>query len=629
MVFHVNQEPSPVMKRLLLLTAFPLLAQVAFAQLAPGTTAPLAAHLRDVNAQWAVQATSLADGERLISFTGDAQRIAMHLHLVRQTLSQRTPEGLSADQLEARTMLLEDLDRYADRGLFPRNDVLPYRNPVFIDPRHTACAVGQLMIESGDGALAERINRDMNLGYVHELVEAPALGADIGSWATANGFSTDELAWIQPAYNPAFTWDPLGGGTDARITTLLTLANNDLLVAGDFTDAGGVTCSAVAIWNGTTYIPLGSGVGGQPVCAAQHNGLIYLGGTFANFNHDLAIWNGSSWAYGNVQPGMAPHVSSLHVHNGELYAGSEASGFSGVTYQAFRLNNGSWVPVGQALNGPLLALETHDGELVTGGAFTGIPTFGQPDTSVMHVARFNGTQWVQLEDGLDAPVHDLLETNTGYLYAGGDLYANLIPTFGLARVAGGVLWEHLMPNHPMYIQQGAGVTRISTLALQDTMVWFGGDFGIVQLMSTGFKLGRFLGAPDQVQAAALFYAPVNAVCAWNGGMVSGGDFAAEGMLAVPYIAFTNLSTGITPLNDVTALALWPSPAEDQVNVDAGSRPFQGEAIEVVDAAGHVVNRVGRAQGPRVSLSINGLAPGSYWVRVVQDGRVRTAPFVKR
>jgi hypothetical protein len=329
-----------------------------------------------------------------------------------------------------------------------------------------------------------------------------------------------------------------------------------------------------------------------------------------------------------VQPGQAPHVSSLHVHSNELYAGSEASGFAGVTYQAFKLTSGSWTPVGQALNGPLLALETHDGELVAGGAFTGIPSFGQPDTSIMHVARFNGSQWLQLEDGLDATVNDLLETSTGHLYAGGDLYANIVPTFGLARVAGGVLWEQLMPNHPMYIQQGAGVTRISTLALQDTMVWFGGDFGIVQLMSTGFKLGRFLGAPDQVEAAALFDAPVNALCAWNGGMVSGGDFAAEGMLAVPHIAFTDLSTGIAPAPDVPALALWPSPATDAVNVDAGALPFHGEAIEVVDASGQVVSRVGSAQGPRVMLGISELAPGAYWVRVMQNGRVRSAPFVK-
>jgi len=617
------------MKRHFLLSFASSLTMGAFAQLAPQTPAPLAAHLQEVNAQWTVQDPAPAGGDRVVSFENDAQRIAEHLHRVRTTLASRTPEGLSAEQMAARTALLEDLDRYADRGRFPQNLVLPYRNPVFIDPQHTACAVGQLMIESGDAALAERISRDMNLGYVHELVQEPVLGPAIGTWATEHGFTADELAWIQPAYNPAFTWDPLGGGTDARVTTLLKLANNDLLVAGDFTDAGGVSCTSVARWNGITYTPLDNGVVGEPVCAAEHNGLIYLGGTFANFNHDIAVWNGTAWTYGNVQPGQAPHVSSLHVHGGELHAGSEASGFAGVTYHAFKLTNGNWSPIGQALNGQILALETHDGELVAGGAFTGLPTFGQPDTSIMHVAHFNGTQWVQLEDGLNATVRDLLETSTGYLYAGGDLYANIVPTFGLARVAGGVLWEQLMPNHPMYIQQVAGVTRITTLAVQDTMVWFGGDFGIVQLMTTGFKLGRFMGAPDQVEAAALFDAPVNALASWGTGVVCGGDFAAEGMLSVPHIAFTDLSTGIAPVDGLPTMTLWPSPADDQVQVDAGALPFRGEALEVVDAAGHTVRRVASTNGARITIELEGLAPGSYWVRVMQDGQVRTAPFVKR
>jgi len=266
------------MKRNLLLSLFPAIALGAFAQLAPQTPAPLTAHLREVNAQWAVQDPSPTDGDRIVSFADDAQRIAAHLHRVRTTLADRTPEGLSAGQMAARSALLEDLDGYADRGLFPQNHVLPYRNPVFIDPQHTACAVGQLMIESGHADLALHISDHINLGYVHELVQEPVLGPAIGTWASEHGFTADELAWIQPGYLPTINWIPLGGGTDARVTTLLKLGNNDLLVAGDFTNAGGVACTRVAVWNGTTYTALGSGAQGEATCAAEHNGPIHLGG---------------------------------------------------------------------------------------------------------------------------------------------------------------------------------------------------------------------------------------------------------------------------------------------------------------------------------------------------------------
>ena len=617
------------MKRHLLLSLFPALTLGAFAQLSPETPAPMSKHMHEVNALWAVQDPSPANGDHMVSFTDDAQRIATHLHLVRATLAARTPEGLSAEQMEARTTLLEDLDRYADRGRFPQNHVLPYRNPVFIDPEHTACAVGHLMVESGHEALALHISNTMNFGYVSELVHAPDLNAGIGSWAIAHGFNADELAWIQPSYSPAFTWNALGGGTDGRVTTLLKLGNNDLLVAGDFTDAGGFTCTSVARWNGSTYTNLGTGVQGEPVCAAELNGSIYLGGTFQNFTNDLAIWNGTSWQYSNVQNGGALHVFELFVGNDTLYAGSEASGFAGTTDQVFKLDNGNWQPVGQALNGAIHALEMHDGELVAGGMFTGSWSFGTVDTSIQHVARYNGTEWVQLEDGLNAGVFDLLETNTGYLYAGGQLYANIAPTFGLARLASGVLWEQLLPNHTFYIQQGAGVTQINTLAEQDSTIWFGGSFGIVQMMTSGSSVGRFLGAPDMVEPTAVFDAPVNALASWSTGVVCGGDFAVEGMLSVPHIAFTDLTTGIAPKEALSAMTVWPSPTDDQVQVDAGALPFRGAALEVVDAAGHVVRRVASTNGARITIELDGLAPGSYWVRVMQDGQVRTAPFMKR
>jgi uncharacterized protein (DUF2141 family) len=35
------------------------------------------------------------------------------------------------------------------------------------------------------------------------------------------------------------------------------------------------------------------------------------------------------------------------------------------------------------------------------------------------------------------------------------------------------------------------------------------------------------------------------------------------------------------------------------------------------------------KGARIDLNVEGLKPGAYWVRVLQDGRVRTTPFVKQ
>ncbi|MCB0782106.1 MAG: hypothetical protein KDC03_21680, partial [Flavobacteriales bacterium] len=102
------------MKRLLLLCtlAAPVIAS---AQLAPGTSAPLAAHMLEVNAEWRSYNGALAATP--VRFQNDTERIARHLHLVRAHLAAHTPEGLSAEQLDARLELLDDLGSYAERGV--------------------------------------------------------------------------------------------------------------------------------------------------------------------------------------------------------------------------------------------------------------------------------------------------------------------------------------------------------------------------------------------------------------------------------------------------------------------------------------------------------------------------------
>jgi hypothetical protein len=204
-----------------------------------------------------------------------------------------------------------------------------------------------------------------------------------------------------------------------------------------------------------------------------------------------------------------------------------------------------------------------------------------------------------------------------------------VPTYGLARIAGGTLWEGCIPNHPSYVQQMAAITEIRALAQHDTTIWFGGAFGITQLMYNGFNCGRFLGTPDWVEPTALFEAPVNALAAWNGGMVSGGDFVANQGQSLPYIAYTQLSTGVGTHDAAPPIAVWPSPADDVLHLDAGAHPFTGEALHVVDAAGHVVLQVAGVQGARADVRVSELKAGAYWVRVLQDGRVRTTPFVKQ
>ena len=606
----------PILSTLLAGTAF-----AAAAQHAPQASAPLIAHMTEVNAQWRVMDPSPADGARMVRFADDAERIATHLHRVHDHLVAHTPEGLSADVAANRAHLLERLEAYADRGVFPRNYVLPYRNPVFIDPHGTACAVGQLMIESGHRDLAERIDTEMELAYIHQI-HLP----EVDAWAMGHGFSADELAWIQPGYLPAIPWAALGGGTNDDVTTSLVLGDGRLLVAGAFTQAGGQSATHVAIWDGATFAPLGNGtVDGLVSCAIEHGGNILLGGSF-NAMQDLATWDGNAWSYATVFQGKTSQINALHRHEGELYAAGFSLGFAGPMHGVARQDAGAWEPVGDWFNGEVHALASHAGKLVAGGAFTGPNSVNDPLWD--HVAILDGG-WAQLGDGLDATVFDLLSVG-GDLYAGGTLYHNILPRFGIARLADtAVEWEGQLPNLENYLYPWAtGPSEVRTLAYADGAVHFGGTFHTGNMMEMGQCLGRLNGY-DDVGIFGYFDAQVRTLAVQGDLLVAGGLFTQVNFGPVPHLAVLDLGAmGLGDGVEVQGLSMWPNPAADVLSIELGG--LRTRSLVALDAAGRTVLEVPVALTDRQSVDVRGLARGTYTVVLTDaDGRRRTGRFVKQ
>jgi hypothetical protein len=132
------------------------------------------------------------------STAGDAEvrRVQAHLARVSRELAADPRPGLSPEQRVARRSALRWLDQYRDTGVFPHNHVRAGRVPVFVDPHGTPCAVGYLMLRSGEDALVERIVRSDNLVRVHELRDDP----EVSAWLDSHGLTLDEAARIQPTY---------------------------------------------------------------------------------------------------------------------------------------------------------------------------------------------------------------------------------------------------------------------------------------------------------------------------------------------------------------------------------------------------------------------------------------------
>ncbi|MBL7938873.1 MAG: T9SS type A sorting domain-containing protein [Flavobacteriales bacterium] len=615
------------MERSILLSTALSTALLVNAQLAPQQRVPLRDHLMEVNAQWNDHLADLPDAGIPVSFVNDTERIAQHLRSVHELLEARTPEGLSGDQARHRADLLLSLERYADSGRFPQNHVLPYRNPIFIDPHQTPCAVGHLMIESGAIDLAARIDAEMETAYIRDMH-----WPEIGDWANAHGFTSEELAWIQPGYPPPYTWSAPGGGTNGTVTVTKVLQDNRLLVAGEFTEAGGNPAGHVALWDGADYQPLGDGVDGEVTCAIEVDGNILLGGRFHGGVHDLATWNGTSWTYEAAFASKSAYISALHVHDGVLYAAGSLQGFAGENDAVQRRSTSGWSIVGSIFNGPIHELASHDGKLVAAGAFTGLDGVGDP--VCQRVAVLEGSDWQQLADGLDAPVYALLDMD-GTLYAGGEFYENEAPAFGFARIGtAGASWEPLYPNHPWFVHPYQGQTRITALTRKGSVILFGGAFALAQLGETfGHNAAVWDGLPDGSHPLIAFLdGTVNCLAAQGNTIYLGGPFASIGgpsSADLLHLASSEISTGIgegrTPLN----FSLSPNPVTEVLTVPFPTGMDPNTPLLIIDARGRVVNAPLERSGDKATLDVRNLAAGVYQVEATDGTFTTKGRFVKQ
>ena len=227
---------------------------VFFALLCLSATAQttLRAQMTQVNAEWqqkpeAWAATAAED------FADDNARIRRHLQLVEQYLRSQPTTHLPEAQQQHRNHYLAVLHRYWKTGLFPTNTHHRARTPYFIDEKGVACAVGQLLVASGASDLAHQIQQNDNYDYIATLQNKyPAIKV----WAADNGFTTDELAWIQPGY----CFNPIPCGSINRNPTCYGSSNG--CIAKPDTAFSVVVTYAIEQWSGGSWIDLTNMIGG-------------------------------------------------------------------------------------------------------------------------------------------------------------------------------------------------------------------------------------------------------------------------------------------------------------------------------------------------------------------------------
>lgn len=177
------------------------LCLLSFFRLSAQSGHTIKSQLIALNKTWQHIETEEAFFDREKTFTSDVDLIQTHLSWVETYLRAKSVSHLNREQQRKRQAALDMLHRYWTKGQFPINTYHKERTPYFIDVYGTYCAVGYLIKETGFDALAQRIHREHNYGYINELKQTYS---EINTWASTYGFTTDELAWIQPTYWPYF-----------------------------------------------------------------------------------------------------------------------------------------------------------------------------------------------------------------------------------------------------------------------------------------------------------------------------------------------------------------------------------------------------------------------------------------
>ncbi|MFY9341703.1 MAG: hypothetical protein WAT39_04395 [Planctomycetota bacterium] len=181
-------------------------------------------------------------------------------------------------------------------------------------------------------------------------------------------------------------WVPLGNGLDGPVRALLRMANGDLIAGGEF------------LFGGTAY-----------------------GATLTPVSR-IARWSGASWQ--PLGPGLdGPVRALLQLPGGDLVAAgdfvNDGTLLRPLNYVA-RFDGTDWQPFGEGIaGGPATTVRAltvlPDGGLVVGGRFD------QAGGRVAHnVARWNGTNWREVDGGTDGMVLALAATPGGDLFAGGE-----------------------------------------------------------------------------------------------------------------------------------------------------------------------------------------------------------------
>jgi hypothetical protein len=198
-----------------------------------------------------------------------------------------------------------------------------------------------------------------------------------------------------------------------------TIFQDELVVAGSFSEINGVFANNVARWDGNAWMPLGLGLDNTVDAIHAHGTDLFVSGFFDNAGGQSAIkiarWDGASWhpLSSGLSPGAATSFAS---YEDDVIVGGAFLQAGGITVNCVaRWDGTNWSALGQGASSVVSDVHAIGSDLYIGGFFDEVDGFYSPG-----IARWDGAAWHALGSGVDGTqgVYTMKE-HDGFLYVGG------------------------------------------------------------------------------------------------------------------------------------------------------------------------------------------------------------------
>lgn len=374
---------------------------------------------------------------------------------------------------------------------------------------------------------------------------------------------------------------------------------------------------------------------------------LVIGGSFITSDGEITVntarWNDGTKEWHPLTEGSGvaslediSYVTTMLADGDEIYIGglfSIADTMTARNIAVWNRQTQQWRTLGEGVNGKIWALaKDPQGGLYAGGEFT-----ASGNTTVNGVARWDGTSWQALGDGILGKVSSLLYAE-GKLYAGGTFQKA-----GSAEALNVALWD---PTTQMWSQLGAGLHAdfqpiVNALTYHAGKVFAGGKFersgldsisNIAWWNPAGWWTNMGSGVDRTVEAMAVDQA--------QNGLYVGGQFFLAGRKNSPYTALwrdpvltVEIESG--PVAGTMLMPGTPNPFTENSTVQLHLPEGKNREVSLIlcDAAGRTLRTLlnGRLEEGDHTIRIEGndLPSGVYFLRLQSGDRIESVPLIRQ